>query len=168
MSAAKGVVPWNAGTGLGWLDRRGYRWIRVNGKNVREHRHVMSLHLGRQLRANEVVHHLNEDRADNRIENLAIMANGEHTRVHHSGEKRPDEAKARMARSSKMREEIARLRTVNADLLASLEEQVAEFDKRLREYVENGDDAIAGIAMSHHGDRMDRARAAIAKARGSK
>lgn len=53
------------------------------------------------------------------------------------------------------------------DLLAALEEQVAEFDKRMREYVDNDDDGIAAIAMQHHGDRMDRARAAIAKARGA-
>ncbi len=63
--------------------------------------------------------------------------------------------------------EIALRWNAHEDLLAALEEQVAEFDKRLREYVNGGDDAIAAIAMQHHGDRMDRARAAIAKARGA-
>ena len=38
------AVPWNAGTGKGWVDQRGYRWIRVNGRSVREHRHIMAEH----------------------------------------------------------------------------------------------------------------------------
>lgn len=63
------------------------------------------------------------------------------------------------------REANARLISAAPDLLAALEEQVAEFDKRLREYVENDDPGIAEIAMAHHGARMDRARAAIAKAK---
>lgn len=54
------------------------------------------------------------------------------------------------------------------ELFAALIEQVEEFDKRLREYVSVGNDAIAMIAEQHHGKRMDRARAAIAKARGGK
>jgi len=74
--------------GEGWLDPKGYRYIIVweNGekREVREHRHVMEQHLGRRLRRDEVVHHRNGDRADNRLENLRLVAShSEHMENEH-------------------------------------------------------------------------------------
>ncbi len=56
--------------------------IFVSGKRKELHRHIMEQHLGRKLGFNEVVHHINEDTRDNRIENLQLMTRAEHQRLH--------------------------------------------------------------------------------------
>ena len=55
----------------------------VNGKYVFEHRHIMEGLLNRYLNSKEVVHHINEIKDDNRIENLMLFANSnEHHEYH--------------------------------------------------------------------------------------
>lgn len=53
---------------------------------VREHRLVMEKHIGRYLEPSEVVHHINHDRGDNRIENLELCANNLEHRHAHKGD----------------------------------------------------------------------------------
>lgn len=48
-----------------------YQGERYNGTML-EHRYVMSISLGRRLEKHESVHHINGDRADNRIGNLQL------------------------------------------------------------------------------------------------
>lgn len=49
---------------------------------VMEHILVMEKHIGRYITRDEVVHHINENRSDNRIENLRLMTFKEHAKFH--------------------------------------------------------------------------------------
>ncbi len=59
---------------------------------ILEHRLRMSEHLGRPLHVGEVVHHMNDRPADNRLENLQVMPRPEHARMHGQGQRNPNAA----------------------------------------------------------------------------
>ena len=109
----KGYIPWNKGkigynsgkTHYNWnggkrTSSQGYLEIKSpnhpfrNKQNyVPEHRLIVEKHLGRYLTKDEVIHHINEIKTDNRIENLYLFSKRWQHCVYHryinSGKRKP-------------------------------------------------------------------------------
>ena len=97
-----GSIPWNKGkkfpefSGVNSVHWKGGRYLHTDGyiyiyspnhpnKNkdryVFEHRLVIEQNIGRVLRKDEQVHHINGNKQDNRIENLKVVTNSEHLKL---------------------------------------------------------------------------------------
>lgn len=61
---------------------KGYIERHYGKEFLKEHRKVMQDFIGRKLSPNEVVHHKNGIKTDNRIENLEIMSKSHHDSIH--------------------------------------------------------------------------------------
>jgi outer membrane cobalamin receptor len=90
-----------------YIDDKGYVRILMpeHPKNIRgyayEHRLLMEKYLGRFLEAWETVHHINEIKEDNRLDNLFLCSHSEHSALHKEG------AKSTLAHKNKMREVVS-------------------------------------------------------------
>lgn len=61
--------------------KKSHPYANANGY-VAEHRLIMEEKIGRFMKHNEHIHHLNENRNDNRIENLELLDMGKHMSIH--------------------------------------------------------------------------------------
>lgn len=62
--------------------KEGYVMLCLEHGWVAQHRHVMEQFIGRPLHSTELVHHINGNRQDNRIENLQLVTKSEHGKIH--------------------------------------------------------------------------------------
>lgn len=58
------------------------------GRYIAEHRYILEQKIGRLLMKNEIAHHLNGNKGDNRPENLEVLTISEHNRIHAVSRKR--------------------------------------------------------------------------------
>ena len=86
----KDHLNWKGGR---FINSQGYLYIKIYPNDllyvmgnkegyVREHRYKIAKKIGRILKNNEHVHHINGIKTDNRIENLELMNYREHLRLH--------------------------------------------------------------------------------------
>ena len=77
----------NLKNGQPCLTKTGYLRINVNGERILQHRHIMQEHLGRKLKREEVIHHIDGNKLNNAIENLLLTSQGQHISKYDAGSK---------------------------------------------------------------------------------
>jgi len=76
--------PRNGRYTTGYYVNNGYAEVYYNGERKRLHRMIAERVLGRPLKSNEMVHHINMNKMDNRNCNLVICDKAYHRTIHHN------------------------------------------------------------------------------------
>ena len=81
--------------GKGTIDKKGYKWITINGKQVRESHYIWCSDPYNLSFIPEgfVIHHLNGNKLNNQAENLILLSRDYHTKIHRAINKTDDSYK---------------------------------------------------------------------------
>lgn len=107
-----------------------YKTLKIDGKCIAEHRYVMEQHLGRKLRRNEVVHHIDGDKSNNSLSNLELMSYKEHNDLHGHTERAKEIL--RTAERVYVRGEKTGSSKLTEELVISLREEFRDSRKGIR------------------------------------
>src|SRR3990167_8722882 len=90
--------------GTGGLRPDGYKYVSHEGRRILEHRLFMELHLGRRLQTHEVIHHIDGNKLNNAITNLALTTHSSHRSLHKGQQRKPFSPQAieNMRKAAKM------------------------------------------------------------------
>ena len=105
--------------GIKFVDKKGYVRILKPRSEYRkgyiyEHRLMMETYLQRKLLPFESVHHINEIKVDNRLENLFLTTNSEHTVIHREGKPQSLKKRTNMRRKVRNRRKTTEIRKRDA------------------------------------------------------
>lgn len=89
-----------------------YKKTSVNGISKLKHRAIMEEALGRELLTTEIVHHINRDPTDNRLENLQVLSHKEHIAIHREDIIHSTLARMKKRMANRKEEEMVRPRTI--------------------------------------------------------
>ena len=97
-----------------YIDDKGY--VRIldpeHPSNIKgyiyEHRAVMEKYVDRYLNSWETVHHINEIKSDNRIENLFLCTHPEHSAIHREGKRPSQDHRDKLRANMKQRKKIVK------------------------------------------------------------
>ncbi len=67
---------------MAWITPHGYRMLKVDGRQIFEHRRVVEQALRRRLTTTEIVHHLDGNKLNNVLSNLEVTTQGIHAHSH--------------------------------------------------------------------------------------
>lgn len=75
-----------------------YKAIKIEGRKIDLHRHIVKGYLAINLSFNDVVHHKDENKWNNDPDNFQIVSRSEHSRMHMTGRKLSTATKSKMRR----------------------------------------------------------------------
>lgn len=117
-------IPWTDRVSIGdlnpnyaggkYIDDKGY--VRVlmpdHPSNIKgyiyEHRAVIEHYLRRYLNKWETVHHINEVKSDNRVENLFLCTHPEHSAIHREGKRPSQDHRDKLRANMKQRKKVVK------------------------------------------------------------